>query len=199
MDMAEGGGNLPEDQQQQQLVVQAPAPPSLLLRRASISSLDECSQKCERDGVGSSSGLLNSSCSPSSSSSSRPSYRNPIHGSKCLEGLSSLQKLDALTDITLVAGGTEVKAHKNVLAACSPYFYAMFTGMFVLSSNQPKRVKCLENGCILSRKFGWLHLVSKMPARMVPRNRTFSRCYFFSKFLGYQSRHFRYCPLSIFG
>lgn len=27
----------------------------------------------------------------------------------------------------LVADGTEIPVHKSVLAACSPYFYAMFT------------------------------------------------------------------------
>ena len=33
-----------------------------------------------------------------------------------------------LTDVVLTAGDVEVPAHKNMLAACSPYFYAMFTG-----------------------------------------------------------------------
>lgn len=32
-----------------------------------------------------------------------------------------------LCDVTLVADNTEVPAHKVVLSACSPYFYAMFT------------------------------------------------------------------------
>lgn len=35
------------------------------------------------------------------------------------------QKL--LVDVTLVADSVEVPAHKMVLAACSPYFYAMFS------------------------------------------------------------------------
>ncbi|KYM98569.1 Ring canal kelch like protein [Cyphomyrmex costatus] len=39
-----------------------------------------------------------------------------------------MRKKNLLCDVTLIAdGGMEVPAHKMVLAACSPYFYAMFT------------------------------------------------------------------------
>ena len=43
--------------------------------------------------------------------------------------LNSMRGDGLLTDVTLVSSeGEEIKAHKNILAASSPYFYAMFTG-----------------------------------------------------------------------
>lgn len=33
-----------------------------------------------------------------------------------------------MCDVTLVAEGIEIPGHKMVLASCSSYFYAMFTG-----------------------------------------------------------------------
>ena len=54
--------------------------------------------------------------------------------------------------MTLVAGGYEVKAHKAVLAACSSYFYAMFTGFdeknksrVILRDIDPEALKILVN------------------------------------------------------
>lgn len=38
-----------------------------------------------------------------------------------------LFRQNLLCDVTLVADGIEIPAHKMVLASCSPYFYAMFT------------------------------------------------------------------------
>ena len=44
-----------------------------------------------------------------------------------LDLINAMRGDGLLTDITLVAsGGEEIKAHKLILAASSPYFYAMF-------------------------------------------------------------------------
>ncbi|XP_014663721.1 PREDICTED: kelch-like protein 28 [Priapulus caudatus] len=45
-----------------------------------------------------------------------------------LSGLNDLRKRGELCDVTLVVGAAKIPAHKVVLASCSPYFAAMFTG-----------------------------------------------------------------------
>lgn len=45
-----------------------------------------------------------------------------------LSGLNELRMRGELCDVTLVAGTAKIRAHKVVLASCSPYFNAMFTG-----------------------------------------------------------------------
>merc|ERR1712223_2286824 len=92
----------------------------LLLRHASVSSLDESSQKYrERPGLASSFGISNEN---------RPAYKNASHPQRAFVQLNCMRDDGILTDVALVASGHEVKAHKSVLAACSPYFCAMFTG-----------------------------------------------------------------------
>ena len=43
--------------------------------------------------------------------------------------VNAMREVGAFTDVILVTdGGYEIKAHKMILAARSPYFYSMFTG-----------------------------------------------------------------------
>ena len=44
-----------------------------------------------------------------------------------VNSFNSMRENGVLTDVTLVASGCKVKAHKNILAARSPYFYKVLT------------------------------------------------------------------------
>ncbi|XP_054269165.1 ring canal kelch homolog isoform X2 [Macrosteles quadrilineatus] len=83
----------------------------LLLRYASQNSLDESSQKHI----------------PRPSSKEKPPYRNSNHAHRAFDVMKMMRKHNLLCDVRLVADAVEVPAHKMVLAACSPYFHAMFT------------------------------------------------------------------------
>lgn len=50
------------------------------------------------------------------------------HAQSVLTALENLRKREELCDVILKVAGTEIKAHRVVLAAVSPYFNAMFTG-----------------------------------------------------------------------
>ena len=50
------------------------------------------------------------------------------------QALNNLRKQSQLCDITINISGRSFQAHKNVLAACSSYFMAMFTSGFKESS-----------------------------------------------------------------
>lgn len=54
-------------------------------------------------------------------------------------GLLSVRQ-DDLCDVTLVASGVEAKAHRLVLASCSPYFRAMFTGPVVFEEQRRETI-----------------------------------------------------------
>jgi len=137
--------DVPEDQQHAMMAMMAPAPPAmlqpqqqmmppppppalrmdstqsgLLLRHASQSSLDESSQKIGTKSAG----------------SERPPYRNQAHPGRVVEGMNTMRSAGLLCDVTLVAENLEIPAHKMVLASCSPYFYAMFTGFTERESNR---------------------------------------------------------------
>jgi len=132
------GALLPDIPEDQQHAMMAPPPPmvmplmplpiprmdstqsGLLLRHASQSSLDESSQKIGNKGGG----------------SERPPYRNQAHPGRVVEGMNTMRMAGLLCDVTLVAENAEIPAHKMVLAACSPYFYAMFTGFTERDENR---------------------------------------------------------------
>ncbi|XP_041272243.1 kelch-like protein 30 isoform X1 [Onychostruthus taczanowskii] len=57
----------------------------------------------------------------------------PSHAQGVLEGLQQFRTNPKLADVTLVAGGREFPCHRGVLALCSHYFYAMFSGDFAES------------------------------------------------------------------
>ncbi|XP_029426946.1 kelch-like protein 2 isoform X2 [Rhinatrema bivittatum] len=56
--------------------------------------------------------------------------------------MNELRSRSLLCDVTIVAEDVEIEAHKVVLAACSPYFHAMFTGE--MSESRAKRVRIKE-------------------------------------------------------
>jgi len=119
-----------------------PPPAPILLRRASTSSLDESSQRTScKTNNDLFSDPLHGPSNAEGSSGHRPSYHNPNHPSRVLERLRELRNNTELCDVTLVAGGYEVRAHRALLAASSPYFNAMFTGF---EEKNQERVKLVD-------------------------------------------------------
>ena len=51
------------------------------------------------------------------------------HALNVLQGLNKQRLQGALCDVCVCVDGDEFPCHRNVLAACSPYFLAMFTGI----------------------------------------------------------------------
>ncbi|XP_053674877.1 ring canal kelch homolog [Anopheles nili] len=86
----------------------------ILVRYASQNSLDESSQKQLPRANG--------------KEKTTGAYRNNIHTQRSFEAMNMMREQNMLCDVVLVAEGIEIPAHKMVLASCSQYFYAMFTG-----------------------------------------------------------------------
>ncbi|ETE64125.1 Kelch-like protein 2, partial [Ophiophagus hannah] len=61
---------------------------------------------------------------------------------KAFKVLNELRSQNLLCDVTIVAEDLEIAAHRVVLAACSPYFYAMFAGE--MRESQAKNVRIKE-------------------------------------------------------
>ncbi|MEJ1284891.1 heterogeneous nuclear ribonucleoprotein A0 [Cricetulus griseus] len=54
---------------------------------------------------------------------------NPAHMGKAFKVMNELRSKQLLCDVMIVAEDVEIEAHRVVLAACSPYFCAMFTAI----------------------------------------------------------------------
>uniref|UniRef100_A0A8C8SNB9 Kelch like family member 30 n=1 Tax=Pelusios castaneus TaxID=367368 RepID=A0A8C8SNB9_9SAUR len=65
----------------------------------------------------------------------------PSHPQAILEGLRSLRSHPKLSDVTLLVGGHEFPCHRSILALCSHYFNAMFTGDFIESISARVEIK----------------------------------------------------------
>jgi len=57
-----------------------------------------------------------------------PPYRSPDCHNKSFQVMNTLREQNQLCDVLLKAAGSEIPAHRVVLASASPYFFAMFTG-----------------------------------------------------------------------
>lgn len=57
-----------------------------------------------------------------------PPYRSPECHNKSFQVMNTLREQNQLCDVLLKAAGSEIPAHRVVLASSSPYFFAMFTG-----------------------------------------------------------------------
>ena len=66
------------------------------------------------------------------------------HAKDLLVCINKLRKVNKLCDVILVVDGQEFPAHRVVLAACSDYFAAMFTGDMVESQKQDVEIQGLS-------------------------------------------------------
>ena len=57
-------------------------------------------------------------------------YKSKILSSKGFSSLNQMRLKGLLCDVTIRVGNSEFRAHKALLAATVPYFYAMFTSKY---------------------------------------------------------------------
>ena len=55
-------------------------------------------------------------------------FREQSHALTVLHGLNEQRKTNTLCDVVICVEDQKFPCHRNIMAACSPYFLAMFTG-----------------------------------------------------------------------
>ncbi|XP_078087059.1 kelch-like protein 3 isoform X4 [Mustelus asterias] len=85
-----------------------------------------------------------------------PVPMNPFHMMKAFKVMNELRSKSTLCDVTIVAEDVEIEAHRIVLAACSPYFCAMFTGDMAESKAKKVEIKDID-GHTLSKLIDYIY------------------------------------------
>ncbi|XP_005991519.1 kelch-like protein 3 [Latimeria chalumnae] len=81
---------------------------------------------------------------------------NPSHMKKAFKVMNELRSKCLLCDVTIVAEEVVIEAHRVVLAACSPYFCAMFTGDMCESKAKKIEIKDVD-GQTLSKLIDYIY------------------------------------------
>ena len=84
-----------------------------------------------------------------------PVFKNINHHTKSFDILNTLRQQGSLCDITVRVNTKDILAHRSVLAAASPYFFAMFTGemseakqnVVILKEVEPDALELLIEYC----------------------------------------------------
>ncbi len=69
----------------------------------------------------------------------------PMYASQILQSLNQLRKQGELCDVVLRVGTCKVSAHRAVLASCSQYFRAMFTGSLCEREKEEIELKSVDD------------------------------------------------------
>ncbi|XP_072584634.1 kelch-like protein 3 isoform X7 [Vulpes vulpes] len=81
---------------------------------------------------------------------------NSAHMGKAFKVMNELRSKQLLCDVMIVAEDVEIEAHRVVLAACSPYFCAMFTGD--MSESKAKKIEIKDvDGRTLNKLIDYIY------------------------------------------
>ena len=74
--------------------------------------------------------------------------RSDKHARSTLTELNLIRKHHELCDVVITVGARKIFAHKVILAACSPYFRAMFTGAMSESSQTEVTIRDVDEAAM---------------------------------------------------